>query len=106
MARVIENKVVEALKYGLPLSVQNTVVIHDDITKVYLHGNCIFVIDGNKIRWSDCGWATVTSSSRINACLSYVNATYGTTYRYNRRGGCGKVLDGNGNEMPHEITLY
>ena len=108
MARVIEKNVAMAFKCGRNFCGGNTVVTvgENGKTSVYLHGNKIVVWDDSVLMWSDCGWATPTSASRINACLGVINRLHGTAYHYNRRGGYGKVLDGNGNEMPHEITLY
>lgn len=66
--RVIEEKMLHAVKTGRNYRSKNTVVSVDtDGIRVYLHGNCIFaVVDGVR-RFSLAGWNTVTTRSRLNA---------------------------------------
>jgi hypothetical protein len=70
--RVIEKKMIEAIRHRKPMSLGNTAVEHDGMTTtVRLHGHAIATLDWTNYTFtvSNCGWATVTTKSRLNALL-------------------------------------
>ena len=94
--RKIEQKISDAVLNGCRFSGGNTVVATSNgKTKCFLHGNKIFQLDRKtwKFKWSDCGWETRTTASRLNACFDAVKSLTGRSCRYSF--GSGKVLDVN-----------
>lgn len=98
--RAIEEKVSSAITSKKPLSCQNTVVKIGDLgmedhCSVYLHGNLIFGYNytTQMVFWDDCGWPTMTTSSRLNACFDAVTKLSGKRLRYSRKNGTGRVVD-------------
>lgn len=76
--RVIERKMVEAVKSRKPMRGKNTAVVHDaETTTVFLHHNPIARFDwtDNTVEVSNCGWSTVTTKSRLNALLRVFSNT-------------------------------
>ena len=70
MARIIEQKMNQAISNGRNFSGGNTTVITEDgVIKVLLHGNLIAKIGGNFIQIFDGGWQSKTTKSRLNAIL-------------------------------------
>jgi hypothetical protein len=70
MARIIEQKMNQAISNGQNFSGGNTTVITEDgVIKVLLHGNLIAKIGGNFIQIFDGGWQSKTTKSRLNAIL-------------------------------------
>lgn len=70
--RVIERKMIEAIRTRKPMRIDNTTVEHDGMTTtVRLHGHAIAMLDWTTYTFtiSNCGWATVTTKSRLNALL-------------------------------------
>lgn len=68
--RKIEKMMIECVKYGKDMSLSNTIVKNDDKhTYVYLHGNLIFARNNEtgKKMYSNCGWCTNVTKSRLNA---------------------------------------
>ena len=51
-------------------SANTSVVVTDEISTVYLHGNKIAEVGANFIRLFDGGWQSNTTKSRINAILA------------------------------------
>ena len=70
--RVIEQKMIQAIKQGKPFSQSNTdvVVSESGTALVYLFKNLIAEIHGNKLNVTFAGWATPTTRSRLNAILT------------------------------------
>lgn len=66
--RKITQQTVNALFSNGSMSNNNTVVANG---RVYLHGNQIARINGNKLQVSFCGWVTNTTRDRINAIINY-----------------------------------
>ena len=75
--RVIEKKMIEAIRNRKDFSLDNTVVKHGEATSVvFLHKHpiAIFLWADNTVAVSNCGWASVTTKSRLNAILrSFAN---------------------------------
>jgi hypothetical protein len=70
MARIIEQKMNQAISNGQNFGGGNTTVITEDgVIKVLLHGNLIAKIGGNFIQIFDGGWQTKTTKGRLNAIL-------------------------------------
>lgn len=70
MARIIEQKMNQAISSGQNFGGGNTTVITEDgVIKVLLHGNLIAKIGGNFIQIFDGGWQSKTTKSRLNAIL-------------------------------------
>jgi hypothetical protein len=70
--RVIEKKMIEAIRNRKNMSLDNTVVKHGENTSVvFLHNHpiAVFIWADNTVAVSNCGWATVTTKSRLNAIL-------------------------------------
>lgn len=69
--RVIEQKMIQAIKQGKPFSQSNTDVVVSESGEilVYLFKNLIAEIHGNKLNVTFAGWATPTTSSRLSAIL-------------------------------------
>jgi hypothetical protein len=70
--RVIEKKMIEAIRNRKDMSLDNTVVKHGEATSVvFLHKHpiAIFVWADNTVAVSNCGWDTTTTKSRLNAVL-------------------------------------
>ena len=59
-----------------------SVIIEDEVSKVYLHGNLIAEVDDESIKLYDGGWQTTTTKSRLNALLSEFGYTCGTKREY------------------------
>ena len=92
--RKVEKCVADAIVSKKSISVQNTVVAVDgDTANVYLHSNRIFSYDykTKAMSWSDCGWHTKTTSSRINACFAAVKKLAKKNYHYSYTSECGSV---------------
>lgn len=68
--RKIEERMIDAVENGFDFYESNTMVENrNGITNVYLYGHCIMQFDrksGMK-RFSDAGWQTNTTKSRLNA---------------------------------------
>jgi len=50
----------------------NTIVVHfpdEKLCRIYLHGNCIAVIEPDSIFLMTAGWYTVTTKDRLNAII-------------------------------------
>jgi hypothetical protein len=70
--RVVEKKMVAAVKARKNMRCGTTTVSNDgNTTTVFLHRSPIAVVDwnDNTITVDNCGWATVTTKSRLNAVL-------------------------------------
>lgn len=70
--RVIEQKMVEAIRNRKPMRIDNTVVMHGEaVSTVFLHNHpiAIFMWADNTVAVSNCGWDTTTTKSRLNAVL-------------------------------------
>lgn len=64
----LEKKMLQAIAERKSACFGNTSVVADkNKVAVYLFGNPIFVQKGKKKYYSDCGWKTVTTSSRLRA---------------------------------------
>ena len=71
MARKIDLIVSAAFAAGRPVSVSNTVVkVSGSLVRCYLHGNLIAEKNtaSGAVRFQSCGWDTVTTKARLNAC--------------------------------------
>lgn len=66
------------------ISGNNTTVDEsDDLFKVTLHSTCIVELMSNGNVWLDTGgWATVTTASRMNQALRYLNSRFGGRYPF------------------------
>lgn len=74
--RVLEEKMLNAVKdFKNATCGSNTkVVVEDDEVSVYLHGNLIFrQAKGDAPRFTDAGWRTNTTKSRLNVLLTHFN---------------------------------
>ena len=92
--RKIEQEISDAVLNGDRFSGGNTVVVTSNSkTECFLHGYKLFQLDRKtgKFKWNDCGWATRTTASRLNACFEAVKNLIGKKYHYNFNSG--KVLD-------------
>lgn len=92
--KAIEEKVSRAITSKKSMSCQNTVVAVDgNDCHVYLHSNHIFTYDYSTggVFWDDCGWATATTRSRLNACFDAVEKMSGKNMRYSVKKGIGSV---------------
>jgi hypothetical protein len=70
--RVIERKMVEAVRSRKNMRGKNTEVMHgENTTTVFLHKHpiAVFIWSDNTVAVSNCGWQTVTTKSRLNALL-------------------------------------
>lgn len=70
--RVIERKMIEAIRTRKVMRIDNTVVEHDGTTStVRLHGHAIATLDWTTYTFTitNCGWPTSTTKSRLNALL-------------------------------------
>ena len=70
--RVIEKKMVDAIRNRKPMRIDNTVVMHGSAcSTVFLHNHpiAIFMWGDNTVAVSNCGWDTSTTKSRLNAIL-------------------------------------
>ena len=75
--RKIERQMTFAISNKSNWSSSNTQVSYNETTNcssVYLHGHQIATYDHNTLalKLSSCGWATVTTKSRLNAILQEV----------------------------------
>ena len=74
--RVIERKMINALRNNKGMKCGNTMVVwFTDHAKVYLHGNMIaqYYPSNGELFLSDCGWQTNTTKSRLNSLLQWRN---------------------------------
>jgi len=72
--RVIEHKMLQAIKSRKCMRCGNTEVCSDDnYSSVWLHNNKIAEIHNDCVVVMDAGWQTVTTKSRINAILRAYN---------------------------------
>ena len=74
--RKIEQEMNRAIRYRRNFSKANTsVTCYREEIEVRLHGNLIGTVDtaSNQLRIFDGGWQTVTTKSRLNACLLYTS---------------------------------
>ena len=70
---------IAAVKGNINWSKDNTsVIIDDNVSKVYLHGNLIAEIDDVSLKLYDGGYQSQTTKSRLNALLSEFGYTCGT----------------------------
>ena len=77
--RKIESEMIAAVKGNINWSKDNTsVIIDDNVSKVYLHGNLIAEIDDVSLKLYDGGYQSQTTKSRLNALLSEFGYTCGT----------------------------
>lgn len=66
--RVIEEKMLAALRNGRNLNGNNTTVNHENGNSyVYLFGNLIYKVVNGKAYFSFAGWNTTTTRSRLRA---------------------------------------
>ena len=67
--RAIEKEMLEAIRNGKNFQKSNTAVIHyNNVAYIYLHGNNIARIYSEyKREFSNAGWRTATTKSRLNA---------------------------------------
>ena len=83
LMRKIEKEMIAAVKGDINWSKDNTsVIIEDNVSKVYLHGNLIAEIDDVSLKLYDGGYQTKTTKSRLNALLSEFGYTCGTKQEY------------------------
>ena len=70
MSRKIDNLTAAAFRAGRGFSLGNTVVkVSDGVTRCFLHGNLIAEKSADGVtRFQSCGWNTVTTKARLNAC--------------------------------------
>ena len=69
--RQISKRMVNAIQNSQNFKLSNTEVkVNKDKTFVYLHGNCISVIDSEEVFISTCGWRSITTKERLNAILA------------------------------------
>jgi hypothetical protein len=81
--RKIESEMIAAVKGDINWSKDNTsVIIEDNVSKVYLHGNLIAEVDDESIKLYDGGYQSTTTKSRLNALLSEFGYTCGTKREY------------------------
>ena len=81
--RKIESEMIAAVKGDINWSKDNTsVIIEDNVSKVYLHGNLIAEIDDVSLKLYDGGYQSTTTKSRLNALLSEFGYTCGTQREY------------------------
>ena len=74
---------IAAVKGDINWSKDNTsVIIEDNVSKVYLHGNLIAEIDDVSLKLYDGGYQSKTTKSRLNALLSEFGYTCGTKREY------------------------
>lgn len=84
--RKIEQEISDAVLNGCRFSGGNTVVATSNSkTECFLHGNKVFQLDRKtwKFKWSDCGWKTRTTASRLNACFDAVHSLTDNNCHYN-----------------------
>jgi len=100
--RKIEEEIYTAVLHLSPVSGSNTVVAPNKMGGVacWLHGNKVFEswVDKRGKRHcsvDDCGWATSTTRSRVNACLD----GWGASWRLRGR-ACDRVEDRDGTKVP------
>lgn len=81
--RVIEKKMVEAVKNGKSMGGSNTaVVMENGVAKVYLFGILIAKVTNDNIEITNCGgWRSYTTKGRLNALLEGLNVG---TYIYQK----------------------
>ena len=68
--RKLEQEMINAVRNNKNFRSSNTdVIIDGHIVKVYLHNNLIFAKNkrNGKVMYSNCGWETNTTKSRLNA---------------------------------------
>ena len=66
--RKIEEQMISAVRSGRSLSVGNTLVsVSNGKVEVFLHGNKIYMKEGEKERFTLAGWNTNTTRSRPHA---------------------------------------
>lgn len=66
--RAIEKRMLQAVSSKRNFRESNTEVTNNGyVTKVYLHGNCIYRCDDAKAEFNLCGWNTSTTRSRLKA---------------------------------------
>lgn len=66
----IDEKIIQAIQNKKPINTSNiTTIIEDNCIKVYLHGNLIAWLGEHYIHLNDCGWATRTTTTRLNTVL-------------------------------------
>jgi hypothetical protein len=78
--RKIEEQIIKAWYWGENKTISNT---KTDGASIFLHGNEIIRRTENGVEFSFCGWSTVTTKSRINAVLSWLNKGYVYQKNYN-----------------------
>ena len=92
--RKIDTLISNAIVNAESLTQQNTaVLVNYPHVDVYLHGNHIFSYnyETKNMAWDDCGWATKTTSSRLNACFNALEKLIGKKYHYSYHHGYGSV---------------
>ena len=67
--RKIEREMIEALKERRYFKKSNTEVVEN---RVYLFNSLIFVIEGEKVKFSCYGWYSATTKSRLNAIMHWL----------------------------------
>ena len=76
--REIEKLMVNAVNGKYNFSRSNTqVIVKNNSVSVWLHFNPIFAKIGNNVYYSNCGWNTRTTASRLRA----LGADYSTNYK-------------------------
>lgn len=67
--KVIETNMLQAIAARKNWKSGNTAVVVEasGAVSVWLHGNCIAVIDGQTKKFKTAGWATLTTASRLRA---------------------------------------
>ena len=91
MARKIEEKIIDCLRQSdflddnqkKVLSSRDSITLQKTQKRVYLHGNCIFTLGKENIKFSFQGWQTFTTKSRINALLSAFSSCSAGIYQKN-----------------------
>ena len=79
--REIEKKMLQAVNERKNFELSNTRVYNkNNGVFVFLHNNLIFARINNKDYFSNCGWNTATTASRLRA----LGANYSTNYKKNK----------------------
>ena len=87
MTRKIETQMIQSIIDNKDWKTSNTEVLTDCfVARIYLHGHLIaeYTYQGMKLEVNNCGWATRTTKSRLNALIQFVEG--GLSGIYQKRG--------------------
>ena len=75
---------IQAIIDGRSWSKANTRVEDEgDVKSIYLHDNKIASIEKGQLFINHCGWKTVTTKSRLNALISFIQGELSGIYQKN-----------------------